>query len=193
MAKQKYNFNGTLLNLLLLGGAAVILKKRTGSLRGVGATDYKHKYRMLALKLYKLTQDKMKRGIYPGVSFDELGVPFQYYLLMDMRDKGLLNLDVTSTGKTGVTLKPQYRNMTPGEFISIFGQYNIGALKRYYYYFMDDDYNVYDTCPIPDGVTKAKAVKIAKQWMAENGFTSGYVVVNSMATGNILDQIEIKL
>ncbi len=36
MAKQKYNFNGTLLNLLLLGGAAVILKKRTGSLRGVG-------------------------------------------------------------------------------------------------------------------------------------------------------------
>ena len=70
----------------------------------------------------------------------------------------------------------------------------VGAtLKRYYYYFMDDDYNVYDTCPIPDGVTKARAVKIAKQWMAENGFTSGYVVVNSMATGNILDQIEIEL
>lgn len=102
--KRKYDFNGTLLNLVLLGGAAVILKKRTGSLRGVGAT-----------------------------------------------------------------------------------------LKRYYYYFMDDDYNVYDTCPIPDGVTKARAVKIAKQWMAENGFTSGYVVVNSMATGNILDQIEIEL
>lgn len=39
MAKQKYNFNGTLLNLLLLGGAAVILKKRTGSLRGVGAIN----------------------------------------------------------------------------------------------------------------------------------------------------------
>lgn len=38
MAKQKYNFNGTLLNLLLLGGAAVILKNRTGSLRGVGST-----------------------------------------------------------------------------------------------------------------------------------------------------------
>ena len=37
MSKKKLNTNGTLLNLLLLGGAAVILKKRTGSLRGVGA------------------------------------------------------------------------------------------------------------------------------------------------------------
>lgn len=37
MSKKKINTNGTLLNLLLLGGAAVILKKRTGSLRGVGA------------------------------------------------------------------------------------------------------------------------------------------------------------
>lgn len=36
MSKKKYDFNGTLLNLLLLGGAAVILKNRTGSLRGVG-------------------------------------------------------------------------------------------------------------------------------------------------------------
>jgi hypothetical protein len=35
--KRKYDFNGTLLNLVLLGGAAVILKNRTGSLRGVGA------------------------------------------------------------------------------------------------------------------------------------------------------------
>lgn len=43
MSKKKLNTNGTLLNLLLLGGAAVILKKRTGSLSGVGATDYKHK------------------------------------------------------------------------------------------------------------------------------------------------------
>ena len=39
MSKKKLNTNGTLLNLLLLGGAAVILKKRTGSLRGVGAVD----------------------------------------------------------------------------------------------------------------------------------------------------------
>ncbi len=38
MSKKKLNTNGTLLNLLLLGGAAVILKKRTGSLRGIGKT-----------------------------------------------------------------------------------------------------------------------------------------------------------
>lgn len=38
MSKKKINTNGTLLNLLLLGGAAVILKKRTGSLMGVGST-----------------------------------------------------------------------------------------------------------------------------------------------------------
>ncbi|MEE1090042.1 MAG: hypothetical protein UH103_01305 [Paludibacteraceae bacterium] len=42
MSKKKLNTNGTLLNLLLLGGAAVILKKRTGSLRGIGA--YTDKY-----------------------------------------------------------------------------------------------------------------------------------------------------
>lgn len=39
MSKKKLNTNGTLLNLLLLGGAAVILKKRTGSLRGVGNVE----------------------------------------------------------------------------------------------------------------------------------------------------------
>lgn len=36
MSKKKLNTNGTLLNLLLLGGAAVILKKRTGKLAGIG-------------------------------------------------------------------------------------------------------------------------------------------------------------
>lgn len=40
--KRKYDFNGTLLNLVLLGGAAVILKNRTGSLRGIGS--YTDKY-----------------------------------------------------------------------------------------------------------------------------------------------------
>ena len=35
--KRKYNYNGTLLNLALLGGAALLLKKRTGSLSGIGA------------------------------------------------------------------------------------------------------------------------------------------------------------
>lgn len=42
MSKKKLNTNGTLLNLLLLGGAAVILKKRTGSLRGVGAIKQRY-------------------------------------------------------------------------------------------------------------------------------------------------------
>lgn len=37
MSKKKLNTNGTLLNLLLLGGAAVILKKRTGKLTGIGS------------------------------------------------------------------------------------------------------------------------------------------------------------
>lgn len=41
MSKKKLNTNGTLLNLLLLGGAAVILKKRTGSLRGIGSVENK--------------------------------------------------------------------------------------------------------------------------------------------------------
>ena len=35
--KRKYNYNGTLLNLALLGGATLLLKKRTGRLRGIGA------------------------------------------------------------------------------------------------------------------------------------------------------------
>lgn len=42
MSKKKLNTNGTLLNLLLLGGAAIILKKRTGSLRGVGAIKQRY-------------------------------------------------------------------------------------------------------------------------------------------------------
>ena len=48
MSKKKYDFNGTLLNLLLLGGAAVILKNRTGSLRGVaGIGELTPKYNMV--------------------------------------------------------------------------------------------------------------------------------------------------
>lgn len=34
--KRKYNYNGTLLNLALLGSAAILLKKRTGKLAGIG-------------------------------------------------------------------------------------------------------------------------------------------------------------
>lgn len=52
MSKKKLNTNGTLLNLLLLGGAAVILKKRTGSLRGVGATRY-YQFSPIEDKLYE--------------------------------------------------------------------------------------------------------------------------------------------
>ena len=44
MSKKKLNASGTLLNLLLLGGAAVILKKRTGSLRGIGRIGATKRY-----------------------------------------------------------------------------------------------------------------------------------------------------
>lgn len=38
--KRKYDYNGTLLNLALLGGAAIILKKRTGRLAGINGNRY---------------------------------------------------------------------------------------------------------------------------------------------------------
>lgn len=46
---------------------------------------------------------------------------------------------------------------------------------------------------IPDGSSKQTAINRAKRWMKENGVKSAQLEVNSMATSNLLDIIQIEL
>lgn len=65
-------------------------------------------------------------------------------------------------------------------------------MKRYWFTLMDKSYNDLGAL-IPDGSSKQTAINRAKKWMRENGIQSAQLEVNSMATDNILDIIEIEL
>lgn len=96
--KRKYDFNGTLLNLLLLGGAAVILKKRTGSLRGVGAVGgysfteitkvgEREKVKTVVLnsqrEAWDLYEAKINEAITPGIN--KYNINIDSYFLDNLR------------------------------------------------------------------------------------------------------------
>lgn len=74
--------------------------------------------RMLAIQIWSATRRKWDNLLsdVPSVSFDELGVPFQYPLIMDLREQGILHLTSTTDGSCGVALKRMYAELTMSEF-----------------------------------------------------------------------------
>lgn len=64
-------------------------------------------------------------------------------------------------------------------------------MKRYWFELTDEHYNDLDAS-ISDGWQKSPAIAEAKRWMKENGVKTAILVCNSMATGNILDMIDIE-
>lgn len=73
---------------------------------------------MLAIQIWSATRRKWDNLLsdVPAISFNELGVPFQYPLIMDLRDQGILSLTSTSDGSCGVRLKRLYAELTMTEF-----------------------------------------------------------------------------
>lgn len=73
---------------------------------------------MLALQIWSITNRKWRSPTsnVPAVSFNELGVPFQYPLIMDLREQGILHLTSTRDGSCGVVLKRMYAELTMPEF-----------------------------------------------------------------------------
>lgn len=65
-------------------------------------------------------------------------------------------------------------------------------MKRYWFQLLTESYDELGTM-IPDGSNKVSAVNRAKRWMQQNRVDSAVLVVNSMATSNILDMIQIEL
>ena len=65
-------------------------------------------------------------------------------------------------------------------------------MRRYYFELQDDSYNDLGAF-IPDGSNKKTAVNKAKRWMKENGIQQAVLSVNSMATDNLLEVIDIEL
>lgn len=72
----------------------------------------------MAIKLWHLTNKKRKGYAYdvPVVSFEDLGVPFQWCGLLDLREAGVLTLGSTNDGKSGVVLKRPYADMSCYDF-----------------------------------------------------------------------------
>lgn len=73
---------------------------------------YRNKCRHIMLRL--AIADRRKNGT--CVSFDDLGVPFQDFHIMDLRERHLVTLSVDNNGKPGVLLRTEYRSITAGEF-----------------------------------------------------------------------------
>lgn len=65
-------------------------------------------------------------------------------------------------------------------------------MTRYWFTLMNEQYEDLGAF-IPDGSNKQAGVNRAKRWMKENGVKSAQLEVNSMATSNILDIIQIDL
>lgn len=65
-------------------------------------------------------------------------------------------------------------------------------MKRYYFQLLDKSYNDLGAF-IPDGSNKQAAINRAKKWMQENSVKNAQLSVNSMATNNLLDVIEINI
>ncbi|MDY5433671.1 hypothetical protein [Bacteroides pyogenes] len=63
-------------------------------------------------------------------------------------------------------------------------------MGRYYFELLDGTYNDLGAS-IPDGCNKKTAIDIAKRWMSANGVETAHLSVNSMATGNVLDVIDV--
>lgn len=73
----------------------------------------------VARRVYMRTREKRgnENGLdIPVVSFDELNMPFQHPLIMDLRDLGYLALSSTKDGRSGVLLKEPYASLTYAEF-----------------------------------------------------------------------------
>ena len=65
-------------------------------------------------------------------------------------------------------------------------------MKRYWFALVNKNYEDLGAF-IPDGSSKKTAVNHAKRWMQANGVKSAQLQVNSMATDNLLEFIDIDL
>lgn len=80
----------------------------------------------LSLQLWSKTRRKWHSTMcaVPAVSFEELGVPFQHPLIMDLRNQGILFLTSTNYGIPGVVLKRMFAELTMSEFHSLIKSLN---------------------------------------------------------------------
>lgn len=72
---------------------------------------FPHKRTQIALKLWQLTRKNKW-----GSSFEELGVPFQWCGLMDLRERGVVSFTICADGKCGAYLLEPYASMPLQEF-----------------------------------------------------------------------------
>lgn len=87
--------------------------------------DY-HRRKLLALRLFSLTDKKHIPGCdIPTISFEDLEVPFQATIAMDLRNVGLCSLSCDVDGGYGLRLKREYVGLTMKQYIEILKGLNI--------------------------------------------------------------------
>ena len=84
-----------------------------------------HRRKLLALRLHSLTHHKHIPGCdIPTISFEDLEVPFQAPIAMDLRNAGLCAIS-SDNGKCGMRLKSEYVGLTMKQYIEILKALNI--------------------------------------------------------------------
>lgn len=87
--------------------------------------DY-HRRKLLALRLFSLTNKKHIPGRdIPTISFEDLGVPFQAPIAMDLRNVGLCSLSCDADWECGLRLKREYVGLTMKQYVETLKGLNI--------------------------------------------------------------------
>lgn len=85
-----------------------------------------HRRKLLALRLFNLTRYyHIPECDIPTISFDDLEVPFQAPIAMDLRNIGLCSLSCDEHCKCGLRLKREYVGLTMKQYIEILKGLNI--------------------------------------------------------------------
>ena len=87
-------------------------------------TDKKQKHYLLyCRKIMYALASKARRSCNGCVSFGDLGLPFQDFHCLDLRDRGWVALGLDENGKPGVSLSQQFKGYTPAEIAEMLNKY----------------------------------------------------------------------
>lgn len=80
-------------------------------------------YSLTVRKIIYKCATKARQSCNGCVSYEDLGLKFQYFHCLDLRERGWVVLGLDENGKPGVSLHPHYRGYTPDEIAELLNKY----------------------------------------------------------------------
>lgn len=87
------------------------------------ASKEQRHYSLVARKIIYKCAAKARTSCNGCVSFEDLGLKFQDFHCLDLREKGWVVLGLDENGKPGVSLASCYKGYAPGEISELLNKY----------------------------------------------------------------------